>query len=198
MHKVLRALISSDLFLLGGFGLIQPVFAVFMLEDIGGATLTAAGIATAIQLVTKGIMQIVVSKWTDGDEGNRRELVSLFAGSVIMSVVPFFLAHASTLAHIYILQFCYGLGAAVAYPGWMVIYSRYARQEHAGYEWSIYSTVISFAMAATAAIGAYLADFYSFKTLFYVVGLFSIVGTLFIFYIFKTEFTRGHLIGSNK
>ncbi len=194
MHKVLKALIISDLFLIGGFGLVQPVFAVFMIEGIAGASLTAIGIAAAIQLVTKGFMQIFVSKWTDAEAGNKRELITLVIGSVIMSIVPFCLAYSSLLSHVYILQFTYGLGAAISYPGWMVIYTRYERKEKSGYEWSIYDTIISFASAATAAIGAYLADFYSFKLLFYIVGIFSIIGTAFLFYIFKSEFTRKNKI----
>ena len=195
MDKINKALILSDLFLLGGFGLIQPIFAIFMLKGINAATITAIGAATAIQFITKGLFQIAIAKWTDAESGNRRELLTLFIGSAMMSMAPFGFVFSTELWQIYLLQFAYGLGAALAFPGWMVIYSRHSRDEKIGYEWSVYNTTISFAMAAAAFLGAYLADFYSFRALFVMVGLLSLVGTAFIVYIFQHEFTRWHLDG---
>lgn len=191
MHKVLRALILSDLFLLGGFGLISPIFAVFMLGGgISGATITAVGIATAVQLVAKGFFQIAIAKWTDAEAGNRRELLALFVGSLLMSFAPFGFIFATTVWHVYLIQFIYGFGAACAFPGWVVIYSRYGRQEKAGYEWSVYNTVISFGTAVTAYLGATLADTFSFNVLFIIVGLLSLIGASFIIVIFQHEFTH--------
>lgn len=193
MHKILRALILSDLFLLGGFGLVQPIFAVFMLQGINNASIITIGLATALQLLTKGISQIFVAKWTDAESGNQRELVTLFIGSTLMAVVPFGFVFSTELWHIFLLQIIYGLGAALAFPGWMVIYSRYTRQEKAGYEWSVYNTIISFGTAATAFVGASLAEMFSFKILFLVVGGLSLIGATFIIKIFKKEFTHWHL-----
>lgn len=191
MHKILRALILSDLFLLGSFGLIQPIFAVFMLKNITGTTLTAIGVATTIQLVTKGVFQIIVGKWTDKERGNKRELYTLFIGSLMMSIVPFFYLVANSLAHVYLLQFVYGLGSALVFPGWMVIYMRYSRDEKAGYEWSVYNTVVSLGAAVAAFLGAYVADIYSFGHIFIGVGVLSLIGTSFIVHVFRHEFTRG-------
>ncbi len=190
MHKILRVLILSDLFILGSFGLVQPIFAIYMLQNVSGSTLTAIGFATTIQLVSKSFLQILVAKWTDEEAGNRRELLTLFIGSMIMSFVAFFYIWVKTLPMLYALQFLYGLGGALAFPGWIVIFSRYSRDEKAGYEWSLYSTVISLGTAATAAIGAYIADIYSFKFLFIGIGILSLIGTSFIIHIFKHEFTR--------
>ncbi len=191
MHKILRTLILSDLFLLGSFGLIEPIFAVFMLKNIVGTTLTAIGAAATIQLVTKAIFQIIVSKWTDEEKGNKRELYALFLGSLIMSVVPFFYLLANSLAHVYLLQFAYGLGTALVFPGWMVIYTRYSRDEKAGYEWSMYNTIISLGSAAAAFLGAYIADIYSFNYIFIGVGILSLIGTSLLVHVFRHEFTHG-------
>ncbi|OGH84714.1 MAG: hypothetical protein A2261_01835 [Candidatus Magasanikbacteria bacterium RIFOXYA2_FULL_44_8] len=192
MHKILRALILSDLFLLGGFGLIQPIFAVFMIDKISGTTVLAIGVATAIQLLTKAVFQIIVGRWTDEEPGNKRELLTLFVGSLMMSAVPFGYVFATNLNHIYVLQFVYGLGSALAFPGWMVIFQRYTRAEKTGYEWSVYNTIISLGTAAAAFLGAYMADLYSFAHLFVGVGVLSLVGTSFIIHVFKHEFTRAH------
>lgn len=193
MHKVLRALILSDLFILGSFGLVQPIFAIFMLQGISGASILTIGIATSLQLIAKGFFQIIIAKWTDAEPGNRRELITLFAGSVIMGLAPFGYIISTELWQVYSLQIIYGLGGALAFPGWMVIYSRYTRQEKAGYEWSIYNTIISFGTAVAAFLGASVAEMLSFKFLFAAVGILSLVGAVFIIYIFKHEFTRWHI-----
>ena len=135
-----------------------------------------------------------MAKWTDEEAGNRRELYTLFLGSMIMSLVAFCYIWVKTLPALYALQFLYGLGGALAFPGWIVIFTRYTRDEKAGYEWSLYSTIISLGTAATAAIGAYMADIYSFKFLFIGIGVLSLVGTSFIIHIFKHEFTRQHRV----
>lgn len=190
MHKVLRILILSDLFIIGSFGLVQPIFAVYMIQNVVGISLTAIGIATTIQLVTKAIMQIIVAKWTDEEPGNRRELATLLIGSVLMSLVSFGYIWVHNLSMLYVLQFLYGLGGALAFPGWVVIYSRYIRAEKAGYEWSVYSTIVSLGTATAAAIGGYMAEAYSFTHLFVVIGTLSLIGSSFISYIFKQEFTK--------
>lgn len=190
MHKVLRVLILSDLFIIGSFGLVQPVFAVYMLQNISGTSITAIGIATTIQLVTKAIFQIIVARWTDKEAGNRRELWTLLIGSILMSLVSFGYIWAKDLVFLYSLQFLYGFGAALAFPGWVVIYSRYIRVEKAGYEWSVYSTIVSLGTATAAAVGAYMAEIFSFNYLFIGIGVSSLVGSALIIYIFKHEFAK--------
>ena len=190
MHRILRVLILSDLFIIGSFGLVQPIFAVFMIQNVVGITLTGIGIAITIQLLTKSILQVLVAKWTDEEPGNRRELVTLLIGSVLMSLVSFGYIWATNLSILYTLQFLYGLGGALAFPGWVVIYSRYIRAEKAGFEWSVYSTIVSLGTATTAAVGAHLAEVYSFKTLFIIIGSLSLIGASFIIHIFKHEFAK--------
>lgn len=188
MHRVLRLLTVYDLFMLGGMGLVQPIFAVFLLSEVNGSTVIAVGIATTIQLVTKALFQIFVGRWTDVDRGNNRELVALLIGSVFMSLVPFGYALSGELWQIYAMQFLYGLGFALVYPAWMVIFTRYSRKDKAGYEWGTYNTVVSLGTAMTAALGASLAHYFSFQVLFLVFGGMSVVGTSLIIGIFKSEF----------
>ncbi len=190
MHKILRSLILSDFFILSSFGLVQPIFALFIMNNITGATVTAVGVAVTIQLVVKAVFQIIVGKWADEGDGNRRDLIALIAGSVLQSCVPLGYLFLHNLAEIYVLQVIYGLGLALAYPGWMVIFTRYIRSDKAGYEWGVYNTTISLGTAVAAALGAYLADIYSFNVLFVIVSILSFVGTGFIVHIFIHDFVR--------
>lgn len=189
MHKGLRALILSDLFILSSFGLIQPIFSIFIIRNITGATIASAGMAITIQLFTKSLLQIIVGKWTDEEAGNCRELYAMLAGSLLISVVPLGYLVCKNVSSLYIIQMLYGLGQALAYPSWKVLFNRYLNQDKAGYEFSIYDTVTGFGMATAAAIGGYFAETYSFVPLFIAVSILSFLGTSFLTYIFKHEFT---------
>lgn len=189
MNRVLRTLILSDLFVLSSFGLIQPIFAVFVITGITGATVAAAGIAVTIQLFTKACFQILVARWADSERGNCRELYALLAGSLIVSLVPLGYALCQDLWQLYLTQFFYGLGQALNYPSWRVLFTRYMNASEAGYEWGVYDTIISFGTAGSAAIGGVLAQQFSFVYLFIFVSILSLVGTSFLTFIFQQEFT---------
>ena len=179
-----------DIFILGSFGLIQPIFAIFVIQGIPGATVATAGIALTIQLFTKAAFQIMVGKWDDEDGGNKRELGTLFIGSLLISVAPLGYALTTTLWQLYVMQFIYGLGGALSFPSWRIIFTRFMNQDRQGYEWGVYDTIVSLATAATAAMGGYIAEQFSFRLLFVGVSLVSFAGTFFIVRIFKQEFTR--------
>lgn len=190
MNKVLKILLLSDLFILSGFGLLAPIFAIFIKDDMIGGTILAAGIAQTIYLFTKSLFQLIISKWTDQEKGNKRELYTLIIGSLIFTCVPIFYIFSAHIWHIYIAQFIHGLGAALAYPGWMVLYTRFTDKNKEGYEWSIYNTSVSLGMAAAAAIGAFIADILGFNTLFILVAIFSLLGTILLGQLFKQELIK--------
>jgi DHA1 family quinolone resistance protein-like MFS transporter len=189
MNKVLRTLILSDLFILSSFGLINPILAIFLIQKIAGATVLSIGVAVTIQLLVRAVFQILVGRWADCERGNCRELHALLLGSIFISLVPLGYVFSTTMSHVYLVQIVYGLGGALSYPSWRVIFSRYIDQSRAGYEWGVYDTVVSLGIAATATLGAFIAEQYSFRFLFVLVSILSFVGTSFLVYIFQQEFT---------
>lgn len=190
MNKILKILLLSDLFIISGFGLMSPIFAIFLKENLIGGTILAAGIAHAIYLLTKSIFQLFVSRWTDKEKGNKRELYTMILGSLIFTFIPLFYILAERIETIYILQFFYGLGAAIAYPGWMTIYTRFTDKNKEGFEWSFYNASVSLGSAATAAIGGYIAYSLGFNTLFVIVAIFSLIGTILLGNLFNQELIK--------
>lgn len=190
MHKILRSLVLSDLFILSGYGLVQPIFAVFLLQKVFDATITSIGIALALELFTRAFFQPLIASWTDEEKGNKRELNTLLVGSLLISLVPLGFVFSKTIAVVYALQVIRGFGEALSYPSWRVLFTRYARAEHMGFEWGMYDTITSLGVATSAAIGAYFAEQYSFVALFIAVSVLSFIGTGFIIHIFSREFAK--------
>jgi MFS family permease len=187
MRQPLRLLIISDLFILSSFALISPIFSIFILKNIGQATIASAGMAVTIQMFTKALFQIIVGKWADEERGNCRELNAMIVGSILISLVPIGYIFCRNVIDVYIIQVLYGLGQAFAYPTWRVLFNRYLNQEKAGYEFGVYDTITSFGIASAAAIGGYLAQNYSFNLLFIIVSVVSFIGSTFLISIFKHE-----------
>ncbi|MFZ2970786.1 MAG: hypothetical protein WA063_06570 [Minisyncoccia bacterium] len=88
MNKVLRSLTLSDISSMGGFGLLAPIFAIYINDNIMGGSILAIGVATTIYELTKSFVQIPISKYTDKEIGNVREFDMLLLGSIIVTLVP--------------------------------------------------------------------------------------------------------------
>ena len=190
VNKVLKILLYSDVLIISGFGLMAPIFAIFIDRQIIGGSIMAVGIAEAVYLLTRSAFQILISKYTDEEKGNVREMYTLIIGSFLFSIVPIIYIFSTEIWHIYLAQFLNGLGAAISYPGWQVLFTRYLDKNKEGYEWSVYDTTVGLGTAATAAIGGYVAEMFGFNALFVIVAILSFLGTILLGSLFKEELTK--------
>ena len=163
----------SDIFVLTGFGLIEPILAIFIKENLIGGTIFAAGLASMLFLVTKSIVQLPFSRYVDSHDNKAKWIV---LGAFFIALVPFIYIMADSIYHVYIAQLLYGIGSGLAYPTWLALWSTHLDRKHEGFEWSLYSTLTGIGTAATAAIGAAIAQFVGFTFTFLLVGIMSLIG----------------------
>ncbi|MBW2963862.1 MFS transporter [Candidatus Woesearchaeota archaeon] len=175
MNKTIKLLILSDIFVLTGFGLIEPILAIFVKENLVGGTIFAAGIASMIFIITKSIVQMPFAKFMDAQKHKVRWLV---VGTFLVALVPFIYMFADHIYTIYAAQFIYGIAGALAFPTWLSLFSTNLDRGHEGFEWSIYSSLTGLGTAASAAIGAAIAEFIGFRYTFVMVGILSVIGCL--------------------
>mgnify|MGYP001573279997 FL=1 len=174
MNKPLKLLMISDIFIFSGFGLISPILAIFIKDNLIGGTILAAGIASAIFLITHSVLQI----WFSYKFNPKDRLWMLILGTALIALVPFGYIFAKSIYHIYGIQFIYGLGAAFAYPSWYSLFVVNLDKGERGFQWSIYSSSVGLGSAVTALAGAWLAEKTSFELVFLLTGLISLVGLL--------------------
>lgn len=180
MNKVIWLLVISDILILSAFGLITPIFAIFLNEGIAGGSITAAGIASTIFFLVKSITQIPLSIYIDS---RRSKLGCLWFGTLLIVAVPFIYAFATHIKFIYVAEAVYGLGAAMAYPAWFSLFTKYVDRKHTGFEWSVWSTGVGLGAALTAYLGAIVAKSYGFDILFYTVGFVSLTGMITLLFL---------------
>ena len=81
LNKVIKVLIASDFLLQSGWGLIGPIFAIFLTKQIAGGSLEMVGFIAATYWLTKSIVQPFIASYLDKNHGeidDFRFLVILF------------------------------------------------------------------------------------------------------------------------
>jgi len=186
MNKVLKLLILSDVFIYSGLGLVAPLLAVFIKDNLIGGTLFAVGISSAIFLIVHAILQIV---FADRFNQKDRRWMLLF-GTLLISLVPLGYFLSKNIWHLFIVQFIYGIGASFAYPAWYSLFSANLDKKQEGFQWSINNSCISIGTALTAAIGGWLVSSIGFNFSFIIAGLITLVGFLILIKLNKNDFKK--------
>jgi DHA1 family quinolone resistance protein-like MFS transporter len=182
MNKYILLLLLSDVFTISGFGLIDPIFAVFASEHVMGGSLSAVGIAIGIFLITKSLVQLPFSRKIDNCD-DQFDIRWLLIGDVLVVLAPVIYLFSGSIGWIFFAQFINGVGAGLAYPAWLGLWSTHLDKKRESFEWSFYSTVTGLVAAVAAVIGAYIANTYGFEYTFVGVIVLSLFGVGSILYL---------------
>ena len=184
MNKKLALLILSDILIVSSFGLIGPIFALFINQDLAGSVLSA-GIATAIYWGVKSTVQLPLSKYLI--DKHKRKTQLLLIGTFLIITVPLMYILAQDVKLIFLAQAVYGFGTALAYPSWFSLFTTYMDKKKKGFEYSLWSTSIGLGSGIAAFFGASIAKVLGFRPLFLVVGAIAFTGFLILIALDKIE-----------
>lgn len=182
----------GDIMFFSAFGLIGPIFAVFVTNQIAGATIATAGFAATISLLVRALLQMPVARYIDRHKGEKDDFIFMVAGSALISIVPFAYFFVTTPLHLYLAQVVLGIGGALANPGWYAIFTRHIDKNKEGTEWTLENVGVGLAAAGTAAIGGLLAQNFGFHNLFLIVGVLSLLGLIIQISLYSTVIELDH------
>lgn len=180
MNRTIKLLILSDIFVVTGFGLIDPILAIFINDKIIGGTIFTAGLASSLFWIIKSLVQLPISRYVD-KHGFNYSIKLLIGSTFLISLVPILYIFSRHINLIFLAQIIHGLASGLAYPAWLGIWSTHMDKGKESYEWSMYSTLVSVGTAISGAIGAAVAEFIGFTMTFILVGLVSLMGCLILF-----------------
>ena len=176
MNRTMKLLMLSDIFVLTGFGLIQPILAIYINDGgLTGGTMLSAGMASALFLFVKSLVQLPFGHYVDKQPGKSNWLI---LGTLLMTAVPIIYLSANSIYHVYLAETIYGLGSGLAYPTWLGLWSANLDKGKESFQWSVYSTSTGLGTAATGAAGAALASHAGFAATFISAGLLCLLGCL--------------------
>lgn len=180
INEVIKFLTYSDLLILSGWGIVNPILAVFFTEKIEGGSVVLAGFATTAYLLVKSVLQIPVARFIDLRKGEWDDYWVMIIGASITSVVAFLYIIISLPWHVIVVQIVAGVGAALSFPAWQAIFTRHVDEKQEGSEWSLYFTATDIGGALAAGLGGFMAASMGYDSVFLLVGILSLCGTLFL------------------
>jgi len=177
-NKVVKYLILSDLAFWSGWGLLTPVFAIFILNRIQGGNAFVVGMAAAVFWIVRSIFRVPIGMFLDACPTESDDYIALVAGLFLASLVPFGYILATKPLHIYLLQALYGFALAMSYAGWTGIFTRHIDKGKESTEWGMNATCIGIGTGIGSAIGGWAITQYGFPPVLIVVGMMSLVGVV--------------------
>jgi MFS family permease len=180
VNRVIEFMTMSDFMMLSGWGLISPIIAVFFTNQVVGGSVALAGLASTAYFLTKSILQIPIARFIDLRRGEWDDYYVMMAGSLIITISAFSYIFIKYPWQVILVQVIYGIGGALSYPSWLAIFTRHIDRREEGFEWSIYYTATDIGAALTGGLGGLLAASYGYHLVFIIVGVMSLLGTIFL------------------
>jgi MFS family permease len=185
VNKIVKILIVADFAINSAFGLLAPIFAIFLANNIHGGGAQVAGFATSVYWITKSLLQLPIAKFLDRTDGERDDFYALVIGQYIACSTFFLYLFASEPWHIYSIQAILGVAMAFVVPAWFGIFSRHIDRGKNSFEWSLESVFsVGIATATAGAIGGTVAESFGFNVLFVSAGIISFIGVTFLIFLY--------------
>lgn len=195
VNRFIKMLVLSDLFFLGGWGLVNPIFSVFIVEKIEGATIATAGFIAGLYWLVKALVQVPMANYLDKTEGEKDDFYALFLSLILAGFAAFSFALAQKIWQVFLVQFTLAVAMGVYVPSWSGIFSRHLDEKRYALDWSLDSTVIALASFITSILGGIIASYFGFQAVFLLVGVFSLAGASLIFFTPEFFLPRARMSG---
>lgn len=180
-------MIISDFLLNWGWGLLAPVFALFLTQNIAGGDFRKgaeiAGGAALLYWVLKSIFQIPIGLWLDKTKGEKDDFYFMVLGDFLIGLCAFGYLFSSKVWHVYLLQALQAISMAMLVPSFSAVFTRHIDKGKEAFDWSIKSTSFGFAVGISGGIGGFLVSRFGFEIIFILVGIFSFLSSLSLFLI---------------
>ena len=181
-NAVVRRFIIADLVWLAGWGLISPIFAVFVLQQIEGATVITLGIAAALYWTLKSIIQIPVALAIDRTPSERDDYIVLVISLILAGLTAFSFILVRTTWQLYIVEVLHAISFALYVPSWNGIFARHLDKEHRALEFALDSAAVGIATGIAGLVGSIIVKELGFSTLFFMTAILCFIAAVIIFY----------------
>mgnify|MGYP001587283234 CR=1 FL=1 len=73
INRVIKRLVISDFVFNFAFGLLGPIFAIFILDNVPGSSLKVIGLATSFYWISRSLSTVPLSRFMDKTDAERDE-----------------------------------------------------------------------------------------------------------------------------
>ncbi|MEK6885756.1 MAG: MFS transporter [Nanoarchaeota archaeon] len=193
LNKIVKYLVYSDLVFYSGWGLISPIFAIFLLDSIIGGTAFVVGMAAGINLIVRSLLRVPFGVMADRSQ--RISFHLMFWGLLIAAFVPIGYLYASLPWHVYILQIILGASLAMSTAGWTTLFSRHMDKGKESTEWGIDAVAVGLGPGIAGILGGAAVTLLGFNSVFIGVAILGLIGVLLLLVI-KKDILKNHKLFS--
>lgn len=178
--RLVKYFIFSDLALLAGWGLIEPVFSIFIIQKIAGATLITVGAAAAIYWLLKSFLQLPLANYLDKTLGEKDDFYALILGLLLAAFSAISFALVTTARELYVVQIIHAVGFALYAASWPAIFSRHLDKDRISFDWALDSTAAGVSAGVSGFVGGIIANSFGFSAVFVLAGIFSAIAAILL------------------
>ncbi len=186
-NQLIIKLIATSFFVHAGWGLIAPIFALFITDQIKGGTIEMVGIAVGIHWIVKSAVQPFLAYKMDVVKGEHDDMAFLIKGTLIITLTPLIYIFVSEIWHVFFLEAIRGVGLAMVIPTLSGVITRHVDKDWEVYTWSLQSTGMGFAAGFAAIFGGVIAGFLGFQIVFILVSLISAMAMGLTYFAIKKD-----------
>lgn len=185
VNNLIKILTFSDVLIVSGWGLVNPLFAVFLTQQIEGGNMELIGLCTAVYLILRSSLQLPFARFIDSHKGEIDDFAVMAIGSFLTSMAPFLYIMATKPIHILLIQAVLGIGGSMASPGWLAIFTRHIDQHREAEEWGLYNAMVGLSGALAGALGGFMTEKFGFRFMYFIVGIICTFGCSFLFFVYQ-------------
>jgi len=189
LNKVIKYLIYSDLIFYTGWGLISPIFAIFIIDSIVGGTVFVVGLSAAVNLIFRSLLRVPFGIYAD--KSQRKAYYFMVFGLLVSALIPLGYIISSSPWHLYVLQALLGASLAMSTAGWTGVFAKYMDRGKESTEWGIDAVAVGIGPGIAGAVGGLAVTYFSFSWVFAAVTLIGLAGVIILFFIKKDVLKNG-------
>lgn len=185
LNKIIKYLILADLAFYSGWGLVNPIFPLFIehsisTEGIAGGSVIIASAAAGVYWITKSLFQYPIGFFLDSQKGDKDDYFFLVLGLSIASFIPMLYTLAQTAWHIYTLQFFYGISMAMNIAGWRALFTRSIDKGRESSQWSLDDALLGIGMGISGLLSGMSVVFFGFNATFIFASFFGFLSIFLV------------------
>ncbi len=173
--QFIKRFIIADTALFAGWGFVDPIFSIFIIKEIAGASLVTVGIATSIYWILKSIIQVPIAVYLDKTDGERDDFYALVAALILVGFSAISISLATRVWHVYLIQVLKAAGFGMYVASWPAIFSRHLDKKHTSLDWSLDSTSVGLAIGFTGLLSGVVVTWWGYSAVFILAGIFSFI-----------------------
>jgi MFS family permease len=183
MNRVVRFFILSDYIFWSGWGIVNPVFAVFILQKIGEANVFTIGAAAAVYYLSKALSEVPISVYLDKHNGEKDDFYALVLGLLIGGCVSLTFLAVRNITELLLVMVAQGIAFALYSSSWPTIFSRHLDKDQYAIEWTLDHFGIDVLSAAAAFLGGGIALVFGFNFIFIFAAVFAFIAASVLFFV---------------